>query len=206
MEWLLAQKGLAIYVFLFSALVAGAFGLPIPEDLPLVAGGTLIHRGQASLVGTAITCYVAIVIGDIIVFMIGWRFGARLFKQPWFKRRISRKRIHSLRIGLERRSLPMIFLARHLFYLRTVTFLMCGAVRMKPTRFILADATAALISMPAMLGLGYLASEHFSDAVALTKNIKYGSVIIGAFALIGITAYYFLKRQKNLSEPETTDC
>jgi membrane protein DedA with SNARE-associated domain len=201
MEWLLTQSGLAIYALLFAALVAGAFGLPIPEDLPLIAGGTLIHRGKASLLATGLTCYTAIVIGDIIVFLIGWRFGPRLFKQAWFKKRFSKKRIQSLRIGLERRSLPMIFLARHLFYLRTVTFLMCGAVRMKPQRFLIADATAALISMPAMLGIGYLASEHFSDALEIAKNIKHASIVFG-FVLLG-AIYIYLKINRRNNEPSS---
>jgi membrane protein DedA with SNARE-associated domain len=207
MEWLLAQKGLAIYLCLFSALVAGAFGLPIPEDLPLIAGGTLIHKGKASLLATALTCYIAILVGDWIIFMIGWRYGARLFRQPWFLRRFSPKRIRSLRRGLERRSVPMIFLARHLFYLRTVTFLMCGAVRMKPARFLVADAAAAAISMPAMLGMGYLASEHFSDAVAMTKNIKHSTALFGGILLFGLaTGWLIQKRNPTPNGVPTRSC
>ena len=110
MEWILVQEGFLIYIVLFCALVGGAFGLPIPEDLPLIAAGILVHKGSAHPWITGLVCYSAIVMGDLIIFTFGWMLGPKLFRSKWFRRKISHGRIKKMRVGLEQRSLLMIFL------------------------------------------------------------------------------------------------
>lgn len=186
-EWFLGQEGFYIYLFLFLSLVGGAFGAPIPEDLPLVIGGVLINRGSANMHLVFLVCYTAIVLGDLIIFLIGRRFGPTLFSKPWVKKRMPPARIRKMKLDLEKRSLLMIFLARHLFYLRTITFLTCGAVKMRLERFIIADACAAMVSVPFMLSLGYFAAEHFERALVIFKRVEYA--LLAATILLVIWLY-----------------
>ena len=89
----------------------------------------------------------------------------------------------------------MIFLARHLFYMRTVTFLVCGAVRMRFQKFLIADALAALVSAPIMIALGYLFSEHYQDIFAAFGQAKF-LVVILSVAAIGGFAFYKWKQSR----------
>ena len=96
----------------------------------------------------------------------------------------------------------MIFLARHLFYLRTLTFLVCGAVRMNFRKFLFADALAALISAPLMMIIGFMGAKNYDaimNGVARIKHITLFVIII--LMVAGI--YYYLKK-KSLVE-DTTD-
>lgn len=199
-DWLLLQSGIVTYVALFLLLMGGAIGLPIPEDIPLILAGILVHRGQADLQLIFVICYVGILLGDIIIYFVGRRIGPAIFNKPWVRARMSDSKIKWVRLRLEKRSLVTIFIARHLFYLRTVTFLTCGAVRMHFTRFLLADAVAALVSAPIMIAIGYLGSERYEEIVHFLRQVKYLSVVLGILALcVGI---YIYRRKKQAAAKE----
>lgn len=198
-EWLLGLEGVIIYVILFLSLVGGAFGAPIPEDLPLVIGGVLINRGTANMHLVFLVCYTAIILGDLIIFLIGRRFGPSLFSKPWVKKRMPPARIRKMKLDLEKRSLLMIFLARHLFYLRTITFLACGAVKMRIERFLIADACAAMVSVPFMLALGYFAAEQFQRALTIFKRVEYVLLVLTVI-LVGWLFYRYRRRKVTRDE------
>lgn len=200
-EWFLGQEGLYIYLFLFLSLVGGAFGAPIPEDLPLAIGGVLIQQGKAETHFVFLACYSAIILGDLIIFLIGRRFGPALFTKSWVKKRLPPSRIRKMKLDIEKRSLLMIFLARHLFYLRTVTFLACGAVKMRTERFLIADACAALVSVPVMLSIGYFAAEHFKKALVVFKRLEYA--LLAVMILFGV--YLVFKRRKKKLAMESSN-
>lgn len=189
-EWLLAQNGAVIYLSLFLLLMGGAIGLPIPEDIPLLLGGILIQLGKSDPFATFLVCYIAVVSGDILIFSIGRYFGPKIFKLRYFDKRETKTRLKRIRLGVERRSVVTIFVARHLFYVRTLTFLSCGALRMKYSRFIVADLIAAFISVPLMLILGYFAAGSFDHLSDLLSEAKFASLIIVILMLIGGYGYY----------------
>ena len=204
MDVLLQFDGFLLYWVLFFALLGGAIGLPLPEDLILIISGLLAHQGRVNLELVFIFCYAGILLGDIIIFLIGKKFGTALFQKEWFRKRITNKRLRKTRIRLERKSFPMIFFARHVPYLRTVTFLTCGAVKMKPLTFILSDALSALVSAPIMIGLGYFASESF-DAVSNSVNMVYRVLFVLAVAAIIIYSVYKYRQGKRLQKIEAEE-
>ena len=74
-DWILTQQGAFIYIALFLALMGGVIGLPIPEDIPLIAAGIAVQRKLALLTPVFIICYLTIILGDILIFLIGRKFG-----------------------------------------------------------------------------------------------------------------------------------
>lgn len=195
LDAILDQNGMAVYLTLFALLMAGTIGLPIPEDIPLLLGGIAAQRGRGDLYIILAVCYAATVTGDMIIFSIGRRFGTALSKRPWFYGRVSEDKIEGIKKSLEQRRLIMILLARHLFYLRTMTFLTCGAVKMSWLRFLAADAFAALISVPLMVGLGFAFAEHKDKLFAGISAAKEWMLAAGLIALIAAGLYYWRKRR-----------
>ena len=203
-QMLLAQSGVWIYITLFLLLMGGAIGLPIPEDLPLILAGVLIHEGRADLNLVIPVAYAAILLGDLLIYSAGRKIGPSVTKRPWFRLRISESQMRRFKYNLDKRSLLMIFVARHLFYLRTLTFLSCGALKMNIWRFLLADAAAALISVPLVLALGYFAAEHYDYIVGLFGKAKIGTLVVALVALVAYLIYRRHKRKQaaNVVEPE----
>lgn len=194
-QWFLELQNPAIvHAVLFLLLIAGAVGFPIPEDIPLILGGIASHRGNITPLTTFFVCYSGVIIGDMIVFLIGRTLGPSLFEKKWFKARMSKRRMRRLKLRLEKRSLLMIFIARHLFYLRTMTFLTCGAVKMRASRFVFADSIAALISVPIMIWIGFAFSEHYETALGYVDELKFWSFIVGVPFLTYILIRFLRKK------------
>ncbi len=213
-EWLVIQSDLVVYVTLFSLLMTGAIGFP-PEDFTLILAGIVIHSGKGDPETIFLICYIGTILGDLFIYGIGRWFGRALFKKEWLKKRLRPGRIKLIRRGLEKRSLPMIFVARHLFYLRTVTFLSCGAVRMKFLNFVVADCFSALVSVPIMLWIGFQASEHYDTVINYLKQAKLFSLVL-AIALVTAVVLYILRKraimkkleeeaERSLSQPDSEE-
>lgn len=186
-DQLLSGEGPLLYLALFLALMGGAIGLPIPEDIPLIAAGIAAQAGAGRVELLFLTCYFSVLIGDTFVYYVGRKLGPKLFQMNWFKKRHSESKVRRFRLRMEKRSLAMIFIARHLFYLRTVTFLTCGAVKMKASRFIMNDAIAALISVPLMMTVGYFAAEHYEE---VKRNVEIFGVVL-LILLLGYGVYRY---------------
>ena len=194
LDALLASHGLAAYLLVIATLLGSAFGLPFPEDLSLIIAGILVASDNAELWIMAVTCYLGIIVGDLIIYRLGWMTGPRIFRKRWVKRYMTASKLQGLRANLERKTFVTIFIARHLFYLRTITFLVCGAVRVSFVRFLLADALAALITTPLMLGVGYLFGQHFDHIMAIIKQVKLLLVLGG----IGVAIYLYFRFRKQV--------
>jgi membrane protein DedA with SNARE-associated domain len=197
-EWLLAQllaQGeVAIYVVIFALLLCGALGFP-PEDLTLILSGIVLNHGKVDPQTLFIVCYIGTILGDIFIYAVGRWFGKTLFQKEWFKRRVRKARLRQMRNGLERRHFLMVFFARHLFYLRTVTFLTCGALHTSFLRFIAADCLSAVVSVPLMLCLGYLAAEHYDTVMRYIGHAKAISLFI-VLAVAAFALWLLYGRQK----------
>jgi membrane protein DedA with SNARE-associated domain len=204
-DWLFSLDGQYLYGGIFLMLLGGAFGLPIPEDLPLLLGGVLLHQQKAELGEMFLVCYTGIIIGDIILFTIGKRIGASSRNRGWFESKLSPKVLRKTRLAIERKSFITILIARHLFYLRTVTFLACGALKMSYTRFIIADMFAALISASFMLSFGFMFSDSYEYIISVFKTTKL--IVFLAVGIIVVWIYLRIRktRQEKLKHDVSGD-
>ena len=167
-SWLSSDNGLAVHAGIFIMLILGGFGFPIPEDIPIILGGVAASKNIVDLRAVFLVCYLGVLLSDQVMFLGGYWFGPKLMsagsKMPMF-RHVTPERMDEIRDGLLRRQLFYIFLARHLFPLRSVTFLTAGALRVPFFEFFLADAFAGLVSVSIILGLGYLLGERLTPPV-----------------------------------------
>lgn len=201
-DLIVESQGYLAYLLVLLALLAGSIGIPAPEDLTLIAAGVLCSLEHVNTWIMALTCYLGLIIGDLIIYRIGWIAGPTLFRKRWFRRHISTKRIEMMRTNLHKRTMLTILVARHLFYIRTATFLMCGAVRISFARFIVMDAVAALITTPLMMGLGYLFAHNYEAIVDWVREIKF---ILVALGVIGALLLYRRYRNRGGEERDAED-
>jgi membrane protein DedA with SNARE-associated domain len=194
---ILAAHGFLAYLLVFAALMAGSIGIPAPEDLTLIAAGVLCSLSQVNTWIMALTCYVGLILGDLIIYRIGWMTGPKLFRKKWFRRHISTKRLNVMRTNLHKRTMMTILIARHLFYIRTATFLMCGAVRISFARFVIMDAIAALITTPLMMGIGYIFANNYDAIIKYLRDVKFFLLAIGLVAAVFIFRRYRRSRSES---------
>lgn len=195
-QWFFLLEGGYLYMGMSFLLIGGAFGLPIPEDLPLVFGGVLVHQDRASGGILFLVCYLSILIGDLIIYAIGYKFGFSLFQTKFLRHKIPPDRVRTITVKLERHAITMIFLARHLFYLRTATILACGTFRMSLPRFMIIDAAAAFVSTALMISLGYLAAEHLPQLFQFIEGLKTFSLVVGVIVVVALATLICRHRRR----------
>ncbi len=204
-DLILGAHGFIAYVLVLVALLAGSIGVPAPEDLTLIAAGVLCSLAQVNTWVMVITCYLGLLIGDLIIYRIGWMTGPTLFRKKWFRRHISTKRLQAMRTNLHKRTMLTILVARHLFYIRTATFLMCGAVRISFARFVIMDAIAALITTPLMMGIGYAFANNYESIIKWVRDLKFVLVALGLVAAFFILRHYRRPRSESEDQFEVDD-
>jgi len=184
------------YVGMFLFLVVSGFGLPIPEEAPLVFGGYLVYTGRAELGKMIIVCYVGIVLGDFICYGMGRYLGSRVIRAPFFRSIFTAERRAKIERWMERYGAMTIFFCRFLSALRATSFFSAGTMGMNPLRFLLADGIAACISVPLLVILGNAFGEEVEKALAIVARVRHVLLIL-TFAGIaaGVVFLLYMRRR-----------
>jgi len=128
--------------------VAGGLGLPLPEELPLLAAGAAAWRGDAPLFALAPVCLLGLLAGDSILFFLGRRAGTRLL------RLFKAERVARIERHFARHSRKTLVMARFAPGARALFFLAAGASRMTYARFLGQDTLGASLGTAVWLLVG----------------------------------------------------
>jgi membrane protein DedA with SNARE-associated domain len=194
-----------VFVLLFLA----GCGLPMPEDIPLTFSGILLGLprtqetfgglwGAVAVVG--ILCYSSIILGDLVAYWLGKRYGRTISKYPPFRWAMPVHRIERLDRWFAKFGSWTVFFGRMVAGIRFVTFAMAGMTKMPLRKFILMDSVAALITVPAWIILGYVVGTHFEQIIEWMSTVSTTTWIILATALALFFLYKLLRRKRKKTE------
>ena len=182
------------------ALVVAGLGLPVPEDIMLLAAGVLVHRGEVSFVGALGACAVGVLIGDTTIFLIARRLGpAALVRRPlrWIVTPSRRIQIEAM---FKKRGNTIVFMGRHMAGLRAPIFAMAGINGVKLRNFWLWDGLGLCVSAPVVIGIGYTLAEELPKARAHLHQFETLVMVVLALAIIGFIVYRKLRKAKAIEE------
>ncbi|MEN9809313.1 MAG: hypothetical protein RLZZ488_880 [Pseudomonadota bacterium] len=184
------------YWAVFGVLIACGFGLPIPEDISLVAGGIIsglhyTHVHTMFAVGMA-----GVLIGDGIVFSLGRLLGQRVFSLPLIRRVMTNERYALVQEKFAKYGNWVVFAARFMPGLRTPIFLTAGATRQVSfLRFLALDGFAALISVPIWVYLGYLGANNREWLMQMVKRGQAATLAILAVFVVAVVLFFYLRKR-----------
>lgn len=198
-------SGFTAYAAIFGALLVCGLGVPLPEDITLIAAGILAALKSISLPGAMIIGFIGVLAGDCILFFIGRRYGYRVFSLPVFRSIFNEKRILLARRKVLTNSKFICFTARFLPGLRAPIYLTAGIMGVSPLVFLTLDGLAALISVPVWVYLGWYFGSNLDAALAIAIQAqKY--ILIGVGVLILIYILYKIQKSKSgKDEDEVVD-
>ena len=162
-EWLTQLAGNAPYVVIFGVLLATGFGLPMPEDIPLILAGYLAGHGLANPWIMFPGVFLAILGSDVIVFTIGRRYGHYVPRLPLLRRFLTEPRLARTERQLHLHGGKFIFMARFLPGVRTAAFFTAGTFKIPYWKFLLFDGSAAAISVPTIFWLAYFFANELDQ-------------------------------------------
>ncbi len=149
------------YLAVFLVLLLCGLGLPLPEEVTLIAAGLVVFEGKANLHLMVLVTVLGILGGDSLLFALGWRFGPPLLTRPFFRRLLHADRMAKVRRQFDRHGVKAVFFARFFAGIRACVYFTAGTLGMRYRTFILLDLCGALLSAPISVWLGM----HFGASI-----------------------------------------
>ncbi len=193
----------------FLLLLLCGLGLPVPEDIILVAAGVLSAQYHLSWVAVSALMYLGILLGDSIIFFVGKYFNDRVYDNKFISRLVSPERKEKVRAAFEKYGQGVLFVGRFLPGLRAPIFFTAGSLKYSYAKFVFWDGLAALVSAPFFVYFGHWAWTNFSDQIpVLEKKIgefqtyfMLGAATLGAIVFITL----WLRSKKNSKKQASTN-
>lgn len=191
---LFAESG---YVAVFAALLLCGAGIPLPEDITLVAGGVIAGLGYANVHAMAAVALVGVLAGDAAMFLLGHRYGARIMRWPPVAWLFTPARYAKVQEKFARYGNRLLFLARFLPGMRTAVYLSAGAThRVSFLRFLLLDGLAALISVPVWVYLGYAGANNREWLAMWIGRGQHGAWILAGLLALALLMLWWRRRRR----------
>ena len=194
MEWITNYIAEFNYFAVALVLFLAGLGFPIPEDIPLIYGGVMASQGLMNAWVHGVVSIVFILVGDYCLYRIGRRIGDSA-EAPGFVQKVltpsAKKKVNGM---FERFGSWAVFFGRFVAGIRAVVFLTAGMSRFPVWKFLLLDLLAALLSVPLWIYLGLWAGENWE--IFLEKAKVYNMWLIAGLAVVGVAAYFIVKRRK----------
>lgn len=186
------------YAAVFFVLLICGFGVPIPEDITLVAGGIISGLGYTNVHWMFAVGMLGVLAGDGIMFTGGRVFGQRVLRFRLIAKVMTPERFVATQEKFARYGNWVLFVARFLPGLRSAIFLTAGMTRrVSYWRFLFMDGVAALISVPIWVYLGYYGARKREWLMSMVSRGQTGiliALVVGGLILGGI--YWHKKRSK----------
>lgn len=185
------------YALVMGGLVASGLGVPITEDVYLLAAGVLAERGVVNLYAIFAVCIVGVIVGDVLIFVIARRLGRAAYDRPLFARLMPPERRARVESLIDRRGGLIVFGARFIAGVRMPAFAIAAVHGMGLARFLVWDIAALVFSAPLVFGMGYLFSskvEAVAAGLASARNwILLGVACAVAALMFGYALVRFLR-------------
>lgn len=186
MQGLLEHFG---YAAVFGLLLVAGVGVPIPEELTQLTAGVLSHEGYLRLAIAIPVVWAGILGGDTILFLLARRHGPRALDSRAVRRVLTPARREKLERHFARHAFLTVAVARHTGGIRFAAFALAGATGVRAATFVVADGLSAMVSVPLVVGAGYLFADHLGEArrdIRLLELALLVAALLGAWIVVRV--------------------
>jgi membrane protein DedA with SNARE-associated domain len=184
------------YLGIALLLVLGGLGLPVPEEAPIILAAVLSKNEKMWWPLALASCFVGVLLGDFVVYFLGYFHGERVLSLPLTQRllKLTREREVQIKGYFHRHGLKILILGRFAFGFRTVAYLTAGILKLPPLRLFLTDCFAASLSTLLMFGLAYVFAHQIQSSF---DQVKHWLTAIAAVAIgVWLLHRYYKGRQR----------
>jgi len=189
------------YLWLFSILLLCGFGLPIPEDISLIAAGYISWRakhGYPPLVNVHkafAVCLTAVLAGDTIAFFFGRRYGRRVLASNLARRYFTPKRQLRTRAYFRKFGSKVVLVGRFTPGLRFTIFFTAGTLHVRPPVFFIYDFVAAAFSVPVLVYIAYLFGGQIDNVIKYARRAEHG-ILVAVVIVAAIVVIRLMRRRR----------
>lgn len=186
------------YATAFIVLLLCGIGLPLPEEVPLIGAGILVHEEEVRFLPMVVVCGAAILLGDLVPYTLGRRYGLRALKVAWVRRILRPERFARMERRFAEHGGWATFACRFFAGLRLPGYFIAGTMGMGVGRFLLLDALGVAITVPISIYLGRL----FGGSVERLEHSMAGLHQLLAFLVVSMAVILLMRsRSRRRSTP-----
>ena len=205
MEEFILSHGSYLAVIVLLAMTGA--GLPIPEEVIIVAAGVLSSEAVGKLDPTLalISCLVGAIVGDGLMYWIGRGLGKTFLREHRiFARLLHAEREAQMERVVSQHGIKVFLIARFLVGVRAPIYLAMGIMRVDFRRFVISDAICASVVVSLFFWLSYFFGGWVGERIRESQQALTGCILIGA---LGAAIYYFVwkKCRQQLQIEDTPD-
>jgi membrane protein DedA with SNARE-associated domain len=173
------------YLGIFLVLVLTGCGLPLPEEVPIIAAGVASSLGKLNPWIALASCLAGALCGDSMLYLIGYQFGRNLVKaHPRLAHLLHAEREAKMEQYINRYGLSVLFVARFLVLIRAPVYLSIGILRHPYRKFLLFDAFCAAAVVGLFFGLSYAFGDHVAKWIRGSEVVFTVVVVVAVVALL----------------------
>jgi membrane protein DedA with SNARE-associated domain len=184
------------YAGIFLILLLCGFGLPLPEDIPILISGYLAYKGTIEIWPALAVTAAGVLIGDIVIYSLGRWWGPRSSQHRLARAMMTPGRMAKVEKFFSRHGKKAIFFGRFVAGLRAPLFLAAGVMRMPLRVFLGMDMLAAALSVPSFFFLAFYFGDELDTLrrmLGTTKDVLF--LLLGAAGAAYALRFFILRRR-----------
>ena len=201
-------------VFLnFALLVLAGIGFPVPEEVPTVTLGIWVgyladsSNSMYPLRWLALpAAFCGVIAADVLLYWIGRRWGRRLLQHRWLARIAPADKREKIEQNFRKHGVKILLMIRWVPAIRSPMFITAGISRLSFPKFLIADATAAVIGHTLLFFLAWWFGIWFKEIVEKFEHLKEVLVPLAVIlVIVGVGVYlliHFLRRPVSVGDPD----
>ena len=141
-EHLIGQLG---YLGIALILILGGLGLPIPEEAPIILAAMLSKNGSLQWPLALASCLIGVLLGDMVVYLLGFCYGEKVLSLPVTRRLLTRQREAQIKGYFHRHGFKILVSGRFVPGFRTAAYLTAGILKLPTLKLLVIDIVAVSI-------------------------------------------------------------
>jgi len=185
------------YVAIFSLLVFGIVGLPVPDEWLLTFAGYLVYKRNLHLLPAYVSALLGSMCGITVSYIIGRSLGLWLLHHYGRFFHITPERIDRVHAWFGRFGTWTLLVGYFMPGVRHVTAIVAGTSTLRPLLFAIFAYSGALIWSATFIGLGFFFGDQWSQVLG---QVHEHLVIIAWGAVVFISLYLTWRFRKRASK------
>jgi membrane protein DedA with SNARE-associated domain len=184
-----------VYYWIAGILLLCGLGLPIPEDMSLIAAGALAYKGVINVHTGFLVCLAAVLGGDTLAFLLGRFSGPRVLRSRLFRSFFTPRKQLRVRAYFRKYGSKVIFVGRFLPGLRFTIYFSAGILKVRPAIFFIYDSLAAILSVPLLVYAAWFFGNRIEQVALWAHRSEYGILVIVGVAVALVVLKTFRRRR-----------
>ena len=182
------------YFGIFSLLVLGIVGLPVPDETLLTLTGYLIYKGELHLFPAFFSAFLGSITGISISYAIGSTFGHHILLKYGHYIHITEDRLNRAHSWFEKIGRWTLLAGYFIPGVRHVVAILAGTSELQMWEFALFAYAGGFIWTSAFLSIGYFFGEKWE--IMLT-TFSHHLALVSVAGLVFLFIIYYVKKKLN---------